>query len=172
MPRVTVTELAATLEQLQVQMAEISHRIQSLERENAGMHGPNGAASVALHPAAAPPLLSEPRTEPAPLAITEEELLAVCRSALERDQQATATKPEPSPERLPQLPGPPYRTPPELHPHRATLLPADPPIRPRNATPPSRERHRSPVRDRTHCPPTRKPAAHRSRQGTWETPPE
>ena len=77
MPRVTVTELAATLEQLQVQMAEISHRIQSLERENAGMHGPNGAASVALHRAAAPPLLSEPRTEPAPLAITEEELLAV-----------------------------------------------------------------------------------------------
>jgi methylmalonyl-CoA carboxyltransferase large subunit len=75
MPRVTVTELAATLEQLQAQMAEISHRIQSLERENAGVHGPNGAAAVALH--AAPPLLSEPRTEPAPLAITEEELLAV-----------------------------------------------------------------------------------------------
>src|ERR1035438_2146601 len=50
MPRVTVTELAATLEQLQAQMAEISHRIQSLERENAGMHGPNGAASVPLHP--------------------------------------------------------------------------------------------------------------------------
>jgi methylmalonyl-CoA carboxyltransferase large subunit len=69
MPRVTVSELAATLEQLQAQMAEMSYRIQSLEKENAGVHGPNGTAAVPLHPAAAPPVLSA--------AITEEELLAV-----------------------------------------------------------------------------------------------
>jgi methylmalonyl-CoA carboxyltransferase large subunit len=69
MPRVTVSELAATLEQLQAQMAEMSYRIQSLEKENAGVHGPNGAAAVAAHLAAAPPVLSA--------AITEEELLAV-----------------------------------------------------------------------------------------------
>src|ERR1017187_1445530 len=69
MPRVTVLELAATLEQLQVQMSEMSYRIQSLEKENAGVQGPNGAAAVPLHPAAASPVLSS--------AITEEELLAV-----------------------------------------------------------------------------------------------
>ena len=69
MPRVTVSELAATLEQLQAQMAEMSYRIQSLEKENAGVHGANGTAAVPLHPAAAPPVLSA--------AITEEELLAV-----------------------------------------------------------------------------------------------
>jgi methylmalonyl-CoA carboxyltransferase large subunit len=69
MPRVTVTELAATLEQFQAQMAEMSYRIQSLEKENAGVHGANGAAAVAAHLAAAPPVL--------PAAITEEELLAV-----------------------------------------------------------------------------------------------
>jgi len=68
MPRVTVSELAATLEQLQAQMAEMSYRIQSLEKENAGVHGANGAAAVAAH-LAAPPVLSA--------AITEEELLAV-----------------------------------------------------------------------------------------------
>ena len=69
MPRVTVSELAATLEQLQAQMAEMSYRIQSLEKENAGVHGANGTAAVAAHLAAAPPVLSA--------AITEEELLAV-----------------------------------------------------------------------------------------------
>ena len=69
MPRVTVSELAATLEQLQAQMAEMSYRIQSLEKENTGVHGANGTAAVPLHPAAAPPVLSA--------AITEEELLAV-----------------------------------------------------------------------------------------------
>src|ERR1035438_2879268 len=73
MPRVTVSELAATLEQFQAQMAEMSYRIQSLEKENAGVHGPNGTAAVPLHPAAASPVLREP----APAAITEEELLAV-----------------------------------------------------------------------------------------------
>ena len=69
MPRVTVSELAATLEQFQAQMAEMSYRIQSLEKENAGVHGANGTAAVAAHLAAAPPVLSA--------AITEEELLAV-----------------------------------------------------------------------------------------------
>ena len=69
MPRVTVSELAATLEQFQAQMAEMSYRIQSLEKENAGVHGANGTAAVVAHPAAAPSVLSA--------AITEEELLAV-----------------------------------------------------------------------------------------------
>jgi len=62
MPRVTVTELAATLEQLQAQVSEISHRIQLLEKGNAGA---NGAAAAAAQPAAAP------------AAITEEELVAI-----------------------------------------------------------------------------------------------
>ena len=70
MATVTVTELAATLDQLQAQMSEISHRIQALEK---GKARANGAAAVAVQPAAAPPVL----TEPAVAAITEEELLAI-----------------------------------------------------------------------------------------------
>jgi methylmalonyl-CoA carboxyltransferase large subunit len=77
MPTATVMELAATLEQLQAQMAEMSKHIEFLEKGNAGVHGPNGAAAVPVHLAAAPPVLSEPRTEPAPAAITEDELLAI-----------------------------------------------------------------------------------------------
>ncbi|MCX6632667.1 MAG: hypothetical protein NTW28_34120 [Candidatus Solibacter sp.] len=70
MATVTVTELAATLEQLQAQMSEISRRIQLLEKRDAGA---NGAAVVLAQPAAAAPV----RTEPAPSSITEEELLAI-----------------------------------------------------------------------------------------------
>ena len=60
MAHVTVKELAATLEQLQAQMAEISHRIQLMEKGDAG----GGAAAVRVEPVAA-------------AAITEEELLAI-----------------------------------------------------------------------------------------------
>jgi methylmalonyl-CoA carboxyltransferase large subunit len=70
MPRVTVSELAATLEQLQARMAEMSRHIEFLEKHNAG---PNGTAAVAARPAAAAPVPSEP----APAGITEEELLAI-----------------------------------------------------------------------------------------------
>ncbi len=63
MATVTENELVATLEQLQAQMAEISRRIQMLEKGTAGA----GAQPV---PAVAAPA-------PAPAAITEEELLAI-----------------------------------------------------------------------------------------------
>ena len=78
MAKVTVTELAATLEHLQAQMAEISRHMEVLEKENAGGHGgPDSTAVVAAHPEAAPPVVAEPRIETAPAAITEEELLAI-----------------------------------------------------------------------------------------------
>jgi methylmalonyl-CoA carboxyltransferase large subunit len=70
MPRVTVSELAATLEQLQAQMAEMSRHIEFLEKRNGGS---NGAAAVAARPASAAPVASET----APAGITEEELLAI-----------------------------------------------------------------------------------------------
>src|SRR5258708_29969217 len=63
MATVTENELVAPLEQLQAQMAEISRRIQMLEKGTAGA----GAQPV---PAVAAPA-------PAPAAITEEELLAI-----------------------------------------------------------------------------------------------
>jgi methylmalonyl-CoA carboxyltransferase large subunit len=64
MPTVTENDLAATLEQLQAQMAEISRRIQMLEK------GPTAAPVQPAPAAAAAPA-------PAPAAITEEELLAI-----------------------------------------------------------------------------------------------
>ena len=80
MAKVTVTELAATLEQLQAQMAEISRQMELLEKRDAGEHGPDGAAGVggvaagvAAQPVVTPPVGSEP----AAAAITEEELLAI-----------------------------------------------------------------------------------------------
>ena len=69
MAHVTTTQLAATLERLQAQMAEVSQRLLVLEKHN----GSNGAAALAMRPAAAPPVLSEP----APAGITKEELLAI-----------------------------------------------------------------------------------------------
>jgi methylmalonyl-CoA carboxyltransferase large subunit len=66
MPTVTENDLAATLEQLQAQIAEISRRIQMLEK------GTAGAGSVA-----AVPVQPIPAPAPAPAAITEEELLAI-----------------------------------------------------------------------------------------------
>jgi methylmalonyl-CoA carboxyltransferase large subunit len=73
MPTVTASELAATLELLQAQMAQISQRLQILEQPGPGERGTNGAAVVTAQPAAAPPV----RPEPVPAAITEEELLAI-----------------------------------------------------------------------------------------------
>ena len=69
MAKVTVTELAATLEQLQAQMAEISQRLLVLEKPNAGT---NGTAALSQAPAAAAPAVPVP----AP-GITEEEMLAI-----------------------------------------------------------------------------------------------
>jgi methylmalonyl-CoA carboxyltransferase 12S subunit len=64
MPTVTENELTATLEQLQAQLAEISRRIQMLEK---------GAAAVPEH--SVPAVAAAPA--PAPAVITEEELLAI-----------------------------------------------------------------------------------------------
>jgi methylmalonyl-CoA carboxyltransferase large subunit len=61
MPTVTENELTATLEQLQAQLAEISRRIQMLEK---------GAVAVPVQPVPA-------AAAPAPAVITEEELLAI-----------------------------------------------------------------------------------------------
>ncbi len=72
MAKVTVAELAATLEALQAQMADMSKHIELLEKRNAGA---NGAAAV--------PAPVRPAAVPAPAApvvetgITEEELLAI-----------------------------------------------------------------------------------------------
>ena len=63
MATVTESELVATLEQLQAQMAEISRRIQMLEK---------GAGTAPAQPVPAVAALA-----PAPAAITEEELLAI-----------------------------------------------------------------------------------------------
>jgi methylmalonyl-CoA carboxyltransferase large subunit len=73
MARVTVTDLAGTLEQLQAQIAELSQRIEALEKRNAGK---NGIAVLPAPVAAAPPVPAEPAPAVA-AAITEEELLAV-----------------------------------------------------------------------------------------------
>ena len=62
MPTVTETDLVATLEQLQAQMAKISQRIAELEKGNSGPR-----------PVAAP---AAP-IQAAPAAITEEELIAI-----------------------------------------------------------------------------------------------
>jgi hypothetical protein len=73
MATVTVTELAASLEQLQAQMGEISRQMEVLEKRNAVGHGPDGSVGMAVQPVAVQPVV----TEPAPAAITEEELLAI-----------------------------------------------------------------------------------------------
>src|SRR5450432_1929483 len=89
MAHVTVTELAATLEQLQAQMAEISRQMEVLEKRDADEHGDDGAAGVAAGVGAgaaagvaagvaAQPTVTPPvGSEPAAAAITEEEVLAI-----------------------------------------------------------------------------------------------
>jgi methylmalonyl-CoA carboxyltransferase large subunit len=69
MPTSTVTDLAAALEQLQAQMAEMSRHIEFLEQRAAA---PGGTPAAPAQPAAA----AIP-VEPMPAAITEEELLAI-----------------------------------------------------------------------------------------------
>ena len=71
MARLTVTELATTVEELQAQIAELSKHVEYLERRHAGA---NGAAKVPAPAEAAPPVQSE---VPAVVEITEEELLAI-----------------------------------------------------------------------------------------------
>ena len=70
MPTVNVMDLAATLEQLQAQMAEMARHIDFLEQRN-GVSGRTAAAPE--QPTAAAPA----HVEPVPAAITEEELLAI-----------------------------------------------------------------------------------------------
>ena len=73
MPTVKVKDLAATLEQLQAQMAEMARHIEFLER-NAG----GGAAAAAPAPgAAAPAVVEAAPVVLAPVSLTEEELLAI-----------------------------------------------------------------------------------------------
>ena len=67
MPTSTETDLAAVLEQLQAQMAEMSRHIELLERRNAA---PGGAVAAPAQLAAVP-------IDPVPAAITEEELVAI-----------------------------------------------------------------------------------------------
>ena len=70
MPTVTETELTATVEQLQAQMAQMSQRLAELEGRNAGA---KVGAVVPVQPVAAPPA----RPAPEASGITEEELLAI-----------------------------------------------------------------------------------------------
>ena len=72
MARITVTELARTLEQLRAEVANISERIAAIEKHRGAAHGAAEPA-VTAEPAAAPQV----RIEPAPAGITEEELLAI-----------------------------------------------------------------------------------------------
>ena len=76
MPTITVTELAATMEQLQAQMAEISRQIDVLEKRDGSEHGTNGAGALAAQVGTAPAVVAEHHTEAA-AAITEEEVLAI-----------------------------------------------------------------------------------------------
>jgi methylmalonyl-CoA carboxyltransferase large subunit len=68
MGRATITELAASLEELQAQMAEISQRLAVLEKHEVR---PNGATVLAGVPVAAAPVPA------APAGISEAELLAI-----------------------------------------------------------------------------------------------
>src|SRR5450432_4203847 len=85
MAKVTVTELAATLEQRKAQMAEISRQMEVLEKRDADEHVDDGAAGVAGGVAAgvAPGVAAQSTvtppvgSEPAAAAITEEEVLAI-----------------------------------------------------------------------------------------------
>ena len=66
MATVTFTEPAATLEQLRAQLAELSRRLDALERRDSGPMQP-----------AVPPPAAAPAPMPQPEGITEEELLAI-----------------------------------------------------------------------------------------------
>jgi methylmalonyl-CoA carboxyltransferase large subunit len=79
MARVTVTDLAGTLEQLRAQIAELSQRLEVLEK-SAGRNGTAAAAApaAATLDATAPSAAASPApAEAAPAGITEEELLAI-----------------------------------------------------------------------------------------------
>jgi methylmalonyl-CoA carboxyltransferase large subunit len=69
MARVTVNQLAETLERLQAEMAEVSRRLEGLEARNGG-----GRAVAAVEPVAAAPAAAE---EPVQEALSEEQLLAI-----------------------------------------------------------------------------------------------
>jgi methylmalonyl-CoA carboxyltransferase large subunit len=75
MARVTVTELAGTLEQLRAEIANISERMAALEKGHNGARGAVGPVVVAEPAAAA--AAPQVRTDSVPAGITEEELLAI-----------------------------------------------------------------------------------------------
>jgi methylmalonyl-CoA carboxyltransferase large subunit len=77
MARITVTDLAGTLEVLRAQMAEISQRLEALEKQAAGRNGAVAAAGAAVEPLAAPAKAALAPAAIAPATITEEELLAI-----------------------------------------------------------------------------------------------
>ena len=73
MARLTVAELAGTLEQVRAELANITQRLAVLEK-----HGDGAPATEAAAPAAAAPVAaSQVPAEPVPAGITEEELLAI-----------------------------------------------------------------------------------------------
>jgi methylmalonyl-CoA carboxyltransferase 12S subunit len=77
MARVTIAELAAVLDKLQQQMADISCRLEKLEGGKGGAVEA-AAPAQAVEPAlAAVPAAAAAAVEAAPAVITEEELLAV-----------------------------------------------------------------------------------------------
>jgi methylmalonyl-CoA carboxyltransferase 12S subunit len=74
MARVKVEELAAGLERLQAEMAEIRKQLAALEKGEAGA---NGAAVVVAGAPVSAPLRQAPEPKPEPAGIAEEELLAI-----------------------------------------------------------------------------------------------
>jgi len=71
MVKVTIAELAGTLAQLQAQMAEVSRRLEAMEKRDSGRMDASRAAAEP-RAAASVPAPAAPRE-----AITEEELLAI-----------------------------------------------------------------------------------------------
>jgi methylmalonyl-CoA carboxyltransferase large subunit len=74
MAKVTVAELAATLERLQAQMAEISERLAAVEKGGAAPVNGAAAAAQPAAPAPAEPVSSAP---PADAGLSEEQMLAI-----------------------------------------------------------------------------------------------
>ena len=72
MPTLIENDLAATLEALRAQVAEVTKRLAALEKSGEGAISAPVAAAIPEQPAAAPPV-----APPAPAGITEEEMLAV-----------------------------------------------------------------------------------------------
>lgn len=78
MARLTVAELAGTLEQVRAELANITQRLAVLEKHGDGAPATEAMAPAATAPAAAAPVAaSQVPAEPVPAGVTEEELLAI-----------------------------------------------------------------------------------------------